>query len=83
MPFEAEVEVSRLCVAAPAIAPGAPPDLPVRAPRGYSAEAVLVKPGYGRVGAVEGAYSYLTAAVDEDVLVQGWVETSKLGERLE
>lgn len=40
----------------------------------------LLKPGYGRiVGPPKGAWSYLIAAVDDDVTVEGWVETAKLG----
>lgn len=43
----------------------------------------LKKSGYGRVvGVPQGSWSYVIAAVDEDVTVEGWVETAKLGRLL-
>ncbi len=42
--------------------------------------ATLMREGYGRVaGAPRGNWSYVIAAVDDDVTVEGWIETAKLG----
>lgn len=43
----------------------------------------FVAPGWGRVHRTQGRWSLLTAAVDEDVVLYGWVETAKLGPAVE
>jgi hypothetical protein len=43
------------------------------------ATATLTRPGYARVSRSSGTRSWVNAAVDDDVLVAGWVETSALG----
>jgi hypothetical protein len=42
--------------------------------------ATLMRDGYGRVvGAPRAGSSYVIAAVDDDVTVEGWIETARLG----
>jgi hypothetical protein len=46
-------------------------------------QARLKKAGYCRVvGKPEGKWSFVVAAVDDDVTVEGWVETAKLGQSI-
>lgn len=43
------------------------------------ARAKLKKDGYARVTRTDGAYAFVIAAVDDDVTVEGWMETARLG----
>jgi hypothetical protein len=45
--------------------------------------ATLNADGYARVQRTNGRWSYVVAAVDDEVTVQGWMETSALGEPLD
>jgi hypothetical protein len=43
----------------------------------------LEKPGFARVGMLKDGWVYVTAAVDSDVVVQGWLRPDQLGAKVE
>ncbi len=42
----------------------------------------LTKPGFGRVGVLRDGWVYVVAAVDNDVVVEGWINPAALGPKL-
>ena len=43
----------------------------------------LTKPGFARVGALRGDWRYVWVAVDDDVMVEGWIDPARVGAKLE
>lgn len=43
----------------------------------------LTKPGFARVGAQRGDWRYVFVAVDDDVMVEGWIDPARVGAKLE
>ena len=43
----------------------------------------LTKPGFARVGALRDGWRYVFVAVDDDVMVEGWIDPARVGAKLE